>query len=127
MLADCDLDEDYCFVKVSTDYMALGNQIAMISRGCRKNTSEKEEQCYDGENATKGLAFKDCLKMCSNQNGPCNNDLNIEELYDGEQDTCYSCYTVDQLDGSVSIAINVKRWKRYSPSLNKQAIKTVYH
>ena len=126
MLADCDLDEDYCFVKVSTDYMALGNQQARISRGCRKKSpSEKEEQCYHDENATMGTAFKDCLKMCSNQNGPCNKDLNIDELYEGEQDTCYSCYTADQLDGSVSITINVKKLTTNSPSLNKQTIKTV--
>ena len=107
MLADCDFDEDYCFVEVNTDYMALGNQQALITRGCRKKAeNEKEEQCYQSENEISGTAFKDCLKMCSNQNGPCNNDLNIEELFEGEQDTCYSCYTADKLDGSVSIIIN---------------------
>ena len=110
MLVDCDYNEDYCAVEVKTDYMALGNQQAWITRGCRKKrSSENEEQCLQGENEFAGTAYKDCLKMCSNKNGPCNKDLNIEELFEGKQDTCYSCYTADKLDGSVSIKINVKR------------------
>ena len=127
MLADCDYDEDYCVVEVKTDYMALGNQQAWITRGCRKKRqSDNEEQCQQGENEIAGTAYKDCLKMCSNKNGPCNKDLNIEELFEGEQDTCYSCYTADKSDGLVSIIINVKKLARYSPSLGKQNIKTVY-
>ena len=119
MLADCDYNEEYCAVEVKVDYMALGNQQAWITRGCRRKApSEKEEECNGGENETAGTAWKDCLKMCSNEEGPCNKDLNHEDLFEGTQDSCYSCYDIDRLDGSVSVAIYVIRQKRYSPSLN---------
>ena len=101
MLADCNYDDQYCGVEVTVQYMGLGNQEASITRGCRKKVvNEQEEYCDENENEISGFMFKDCVKMCENKDGACNKDMNHEGLWDGAQDTCYSCYDMDRLDGS---------------------------
>ena len=105
MLADCKSDEPYCLTQISVDWLALGNQQAIITRGCSKTAVKDNAECDEFEGVS-GTAHKDCAKTCSNEEKGCN-DNSLEDLFKEPNPVteCYSCYDINRLDGSESVAI----------------------
>jgi len=102
-LKECGVDEPYCVDDMLADWVAKGQQLIQIKRGCSKVPAISP--CVSGESSY--MMYKDCQSSCENKEGPCNDDLSVADaLRPGPGmptiKSCLTCSYEQHDDGTVN-------------------------
>lgn len=95
LLADCSAEQMYCVDDMLVDWLATGEQVVKIRRGCSALPPNKD--CVEGE--LDQIKYKDCQLACSESQ--CNSDLSVGDKFGSGGGSCFACKYTEKDSGDV--------------------------